>query len=65
MNRCPGQSSIQNASRKEKAIQTCLDTLTKLGAIALQLNRAAGPTIILGLLVFGVVFAFNSAVHLN
>jgi MFS family permease len=32
-------------------------------AIALQLNRPAGPTIILGLLVFGVVFAFNSAVH--
>jgi predicted MFS family arabinose efflux permease len=32
-------------------------------AIALQLNRPAGPTIILGLMVFGVVFAFNSAVH--
>lgn len=32
-------------------------------AIALQLNRPAGLTIILGLMVFGVVFAFNSAVH--
>jgi hypothetical protein len=59
------QAPFKNTNRKEKTIQTCLDTLTALGAIALQLNRAAGPTIILGLLVFGFVFAFNSAVHLN
>lgn len=32
-------------------------------AIALQLGRPAGQTIVLGLLVFGIVFAFNSAVH--
>jgi hypothetical protein len=65
MDRPPGSSPFKNTNRKEKTIQTCLDTLTALGAIALQLNRAAGPTIILGLLVFGFVFAFNSAVHLN
>ncbi|NEP18689.1 MAG: organoarsenical effux MFS transporter ArsJ [Leptolyngbya sp. SIO4C1] len=32
-------------------------------AIALQLNRPAGQTIVVGLMVFGIVFAFNSAVH--
>ncbi len=32
-------------------------------AIALQLDRPAGPTIMIGLMVFGIVFAFNSAVH--
>ncbi len=32
-------------------------------AIALQLGRPAGQTIVIGLMVFGIVFAFNSAVH--
>jgi MFS family permease len=32
-------------------------------AIALQVGLAPGPTIIIGLLGFGLVFAFNSAVH--
>lgn len=32
-------------------------------ALALQLNRPAAPTLITGLMVFGIVFAFNSAVH--
>ncbi|MEM9903424.1 MAG: organoarsenical effux MFS transporter ArsJ [Cyanobacteria bacterium P01_D01_bin.44] len=32
-------------------------------AIALQANLPPGPTIITGLMVFGLVFAFNSAVH--
>ncbi|TVQ20278.1 MAG: MFS transporter [Leptolyngbya sp. DLM2.Bin15] len=32
-------------------------------AIALQMDRPAGQTIILGLMFFGLVFAFNSAVH--
>ncbi|MEM6424151.1 MAG: organoarsenical effux MFS transporter ArsJ [Cyanobacteria bacterium P01_D01_bin.128] len=32
-------------------------------AIALQLGRPAGQTIIVGLMIFGVIFAFNSAVH--
>jgi MFS family permease len=32
-------------------------------ALALQLERPPGQTIIVGLMVFGLVFAFNSAVH--
>ncbi|MBT9312654.1 organoarsenical effux MFS transporter ArsJ [Leptothoe kymatousa] len=32
-------------------------------AIALQLGRPPGQTIVLGLMVFGIVFAFNSSVH--
>ncbi len=32
-------------------------------ALTLQLGYAPAPTIIIGLLIFGVVFAFNSAVH--
>ncbi|MGJ3254160.1 MAG: organoarsenical effux MFS transporter ArsJ [Elainellaceae cyanobacterium] len=32
-------------------------------ALALQLGRPAGQTIVIGLMVFGIVFAFNSAVH--
>lgn len=32
-------------------------------ALALQLGRPPGQTIIIGLMVFGIVFAFNSAVH--
>ena len=32
-------------------------------AIALQTQLPAGPTIVVGLMVFGLVFAFNSAVH--
>ncbi len=32
-------------------------------ALALQLGQPAGQTIVLGLLVFGIVFAFNSSVH--
>ncbi|MGB3493728.1 MAG: organoarsenical effux MFS transporter ArsJ [Elainellaceae cyanobacterium] len=32
-------------------------------AIALQTGRSPGATIIIGLMAFGVVFAFNSAVH--
>lgn len=32
-------------------------------ALALQLGLPAGQTIIVGLMVFGIVFAFNSAVH--
>ena len=32
-------------------------------ALALQLGRPAGQTIVGGLMVFGIVFAFNSAVH--
>ena len=32
-------------------------------ALALQLNFPAGQTIIIGLMIFGIVFAFNSAVH--
>jgi len=32
-------------------------------ALALQLGRPAGQTIIIGLAIFGIVFAFNSAVH--
>jgi len=32
-------------------------------ALALRLNLPAGQTIIIGLMIFGIVFAFNSAVH--
>ncbi|MEO0767941.1 MAG: organoarsenical effux MFS transporter ArsJ [Cyanobacteria bacterium J06649_4] len=32
-------------------------------ALALQTNLPTGPTLIIGLLLFGIVFAFNSAVH--
>ncbi|MEL6158627.1 MAG: organoarsenical effux MFS transporter ArsJ [Cyanobacteria bacterium J06623_5] len=32
-------------------------------AIALNLNLPPGQTIIIGLMIFGIVFAFNSAVH--
>ena len=32
-------------------------------ALALQLGRPPGQTIVLGLMVFGIVFAFNSSVH--
>ncbi len=32
-------------------------------ALALQLGRPPGQTIVLGLTVFGIVFAFNSSVH--
>ncbi|MEO0541927.1 MAG: organoarsenical effux MFS transporter ArsJ [Cyanobacteria bacterium P01_A01_bin.105] len=32
-------------------------------ALALQTNLPAGQTITIGLLIFGIVFAFNSAVH--
>ncbi|MEL6248535.1 MAG: organoarsenical effux MFS transporter ArsJ, partial [Cyanobacteria bacterium J06627_15] len=32
-------------------------------ALALQLGRPPGQTIIFGLMVFGIVFAFNSSVH--
>lgn len=32
-------------------------------ALTLQLGYAPAPTIVVGLLVFGIVFAFNSAVH--
>ncbi|MGB7085992.1 MAG: organoarsenical effux MFS transporter ArsJ [Phormidesmis sp.] len=32
-------------------------------ALALQLNLPAGQTIVIGLMIFGIVFAFNSAVH--
>ncbi|MGF1497292.1 MAG: organoarsenical effux MFS transporter ArsJ [Elainellaceae cyanobacterium] len=32
-------------------------------ALALQTGRPAGQTIVIGLMVFGIVFAFNSAVH--
>ncbi|CAN5653011.1 organoarsenical effux MFS transporter ArsJ [soil metagenome] len=32
-------------------------------ALALQMGRPAGQTIVGGLMVFGIVFAFNSAVH--
>ncbi|MEM8505011.1 MAG: organoarsenical effux MFS transporter ArsJ [Cyanobacteria bacterium P01_D01_bin.1] len=32
-------------------------------ALTLQLGYAPAPTIIIGLLIFGIVFAFNSAVH--
>ncbi len=32
-------------------------------AISLQMNRDPGQTIIIGLMCFGIVFAFNSAVH--
>lgn len=32
-------------------------------ALALQMGRPAGQTIIVGLTLFGIVFAFNSAVH--
>jgi predicted MFS family arabinose efflux permease len=32
-------------------------------AIALQANLPAGQTIVIGLMVFGLIFAFNSAVH--
>ncbi len=32
-------------------------------ALALQLDRPAAPTIMTGLMVFGIIFAFNSAVH--
>ena len=32
-------------------------------ALALQMGLAAAPTIIVGLMIFGIVFAFNSAVH--
>ncbi|WP_299402888.1 organoarsenical effux MFS transporter ArsJ [Acaryochloris sp. IP29b_bin.148] len=31
--------------------------------LALQMGLPTGPTIILGLMIFGIVFAFNSAVH--
>ncbi|NJN30922.1 MAG: organoarsenical effux MFS transporter ArsJ [Synechococcales cyanobacterium RM1_1_8] len=32
-------------------------------ALALQSDRPAAPTLMMGLLAFGIVFAFNSAVH--
>lgn len=32
-------------------------------ALALQLGQPAGPTIVIGLMIFGIVFAFNSVVH--
>ncbi len=32
-------------------------------ALALQLGQPTGPTIVIGLMIFGIVFAFNSAVH--
>ena len=32
-------------------------------ALALQTDLPAGQTIIIGLMIFGIVFAFNSAVH--
>ncbi|MEA5464034.1 organoarsenical effux MFS transporter ArsJ [Leptothoe sp. PORK10 BA2] len=32
-------------------------------ALALQGGSPAGPTIVIGLMVFGIVFAFNSSVH--
>ncbi|MEO1401474.1 MAG: MFS transporter, partial [Cyanobacteria bacterium J06635_1] len=49
-----------------KTIQVWTLLLTAIPAaiaIALQANLPPGPTIITGLMVFGLVFAFNSAVH--
>jgi len=40
-----------------------LTTIPGAIALALQLGRPAGQTIIIGLAIFGIVFAFNSAVH--
>ncbi|MEA5617567.1 organoarsenical effux MFS transporter ArsJ [Cronbergia sp. UHCC 0137] len=51
---------------QSKTIQFWTFTLTAVPcmiAIALQLNLPANMVIIGGLLIFGVVFAFNSAVH--
>jgi predicted MFS family arabinose efflux permease len=42
---------------------TSLIAVPALIAIALQLNLPANLVIISGLLIFGVVFAFNSSVH--
>jgi predicted MFS family arabinose efflux permease len=41
----------------------CLITIPAAIALALQLGRPAGQTIVIGLMVFGIIFAFNSAVH--
>ncbi|MDX2243691.1 MAG: organoarsenical effux MFS transporter ArsJ [Leptolyngbyaceae cyanobacterium bins.302] len=51
---------------KSKTIQFWTGTLTAIPAsiaLALQLNAPPAVTIVVGLMIFGVVFAFNSAVH--
>ncbi len=41
----------------------CLIAVPGAIALALQLGLPAAPTITIGLIIFGIVFAFNSAVH--
>jgi predicted MFS family arabinose efflux permease len=51
---------------KSKTIQFWTGILTAVPisiALAMQLNAPADVTIVLGLMFFGIVFAFNSAVH--
>lgn len=51
---------------KAKTIQFWTGILTTVPAgiaLALQLNAPPDVTIVVGLLIFGIVFAFNSAVH--
>ncbi|MBW4551023.1 MAG: organoarsenical effux MFS transporter ArsJ [Aphanocapsa sp. GSE-SYN-MK-11-07L] len=51
---------------KSKTIQFWTGVLTAVPAsiaLALQLNASPNLTIVVGLMIFGIVFAFNSAVH--
>lgn len=51
---------------KSKTIQFWTGILTAVPAsiaIAMQLNASPDVTIVVGLMIFGIVFAFNSAVH--
>lgn len=49
--------------RVATAMALALAFFTALIPLALAAGAAAGPTVVLGLAVFGVLFAFNSAVH--
>jgi predicted MFS family arabinose efflux permease len=51
---------------KSKTIQFWTGILTAVPAsiaLAMQLNAPLNVTIVVGLMIFGIVFAFNSAVH--
>lgn len=53
-------------SPKSKTIQFWTGMLTAVPAsiaLAMQLNAPSNVTIVVGLMIFGLVFAFNSAVH--
>ncbi|MBL1177019.1 organoarsenical effux MFS transporter ArsJ [Pantanalinema sp. GBBB05] len=55
-----------NAPPKANTIQLWTGMLTAVPAsiaLAMQLNAPLDATIVVGLMIFGIVFAFNSAVH--